>query len=160
METEKLALAFELTGDSWLTLPRCLMGAMTPEWQDRMASLMEEFRTAWPGLEEVQTRVVVVRECAWCDGTGWRDKENEEECAVCEGQKVNVSATFEFLHDYRRPDFKRIAQLTFEPKHLPSHSDFQAALARVRHNPAFIIGVDLASGPDQTIKHVVSTTEE
>jgi len=136
MEAQNLALAFELTGDSWVTWPRCLMGAMPPDWQGRAAALMEEFRAAWPGLEEVQTRVDVVRECAWCGGTGWRDEEKEEECAVCEGAKVNVSASFSFLHDYRRPAFKRIAQLTFPPKTLPSAQEFQAALARIRHNPA------------------------
>jgi hypothetical protein len=38
MEAQNLALAFELTRDSWVTWPRCLMGAMPPDWQDRTAT--------------------------------------------------------------------------------------------------------------------------
>lgn len=136
METNDLTLAFELTGDSWLTMPRCLMGAMPPEWQDRMAPLMEEFRAAWPGLDEVQTRVKVVREvaCPACRGFGAQGGEQEpcEECCGTGKAYERANWFISWLNDYRRPDLKRIAQLTFPPKTLPSHQEFQTALAHVR----------------------------
>lgn len=38
---------FGLSYASWLTMPRVLMHAMPDGWQDRMASLLEEYDAQW-----------------------------------------------------------------------------------------------------------------
>ncbi len=110
---------------------------MPPDWQDRAAALIDEFQEAFPGWgQDAYPRVEVVRECAWCDGTGTRenDEGDEVECAVCEGKKVNVSESFNFLHEYRHPVESAIVALMFPKAHVITQDEFAAALARVRHN--------------------------
>ena len=141
METEKLSLAFELTRDSWLTMPRCLMGAMPADWQNRMAPLMEEFRAAWPRLHDVRASVQVRREydCTECVGAGLV---RGDDCPRCGGSgKLNsYYPGADWLHEYRRPLFDSIALTSFPDGYVPTQAEFDAALERVRHNPAIEYG--------------------
>lgn len=48
---------FGLSYASWLTLPRVLMEAMPPAWQESMATLLHEYQQAYPGQPHLGTTV-------------------------------------------------------------------------------------------------------
>lgn len=75
---------FGLGHSSWLTIPRILLHAMPDEWQGKMAALLTEYDDAFPNQPNLGTRVQVT--------------------------KFNVlTATPEWLINYRRPDQKMIS---------------------------------------------------
>lgn len=53
---------FGLSYASWLTIPRVLMGAMPPEWQQKMAALLHEYDEAFPNQPDMGTRVQVTQD--------------------------------------------------------------------------------------------------
>ncbi|KAF0136966.1 MAG: hypothetical protein FD152_772 [Xanthobacteraceae bacterium] len=52
---------FGLSRASWLTLPRVLMHDMPPEWQDKMARLLEEFDDTFDWIDDFQCWVQAKR---------------------------------------------------------------------------------------------------
>lgn len=56
---ERLSTWFGLSYASWLTMPRVLMEAMPPEWQGKMAALLEEWDGAWNTDAYGGTRVML-----------------------------------------------------------------------------------------------------
>ena len=55
-----LSCWFGLSYASWLTIPRVLMEAMPPDWQERMAVLLNEYDDAYPNQPDLGTRVQIV----------------------------------------------------------------------------------------------------
>ncbi len=45
---EKLWMWFDLGRAAWLTLPRALLHEMPPEWQGKLAALLDEFDATFP----------------------------------------------------------------------------------------------------------------
>lgn len=54
---------FGLSYASWLTLPRVMMHEMPDDWQDRMATLLEEYDAYWDWnkVDRLDTRVQAVK---------------------------------------------------------------------------------------------------
>ncbi len=89
-ESIDLQCWFNLSYASWLTLPRVLMEAMSLEWQDKMAMLLNEYNEAFPNQPKIGTRVQITRNGKLIPTPVW-------------------------LINYRRPDREVINQLrTFE----------------------------------------------
>lgn len=60
MRSDELETWWSLSYASWLTLPRVLMQAMPIEWQDRMATLLNEYDAAFTKRPDLGTVVRVV----------------------------------------------------------------------------------------------------
>ena len=54
---DKLSCWFELSYASFLTMPRVLMEAMSDDWQERMADLLNEVDVTFPNFPEFKYRV-------------------------------------------------------------------------------------------------------
>jgi len=87
--SDRLSCYFGLSYASFLTLPRVLMGAMSDEWQNKMADLLEQYDESWDWsqAEDIRARVQAT------DGGG----------------RLKKMPTW--LCNYRRPDFEAIEQL-------------------------------------------------
>ena len=91
LDDQRLWGWFGLSYASFLTLPRVLMHAMPSEWQNRMCDLLEEYDAANPNPPELGTRVQVTRDGKMCTMPEW-------------------------LINYRRPDYAKIAEVKGELK--------------------------------------------
>ena len=60
---DHLSCKFSLSHASFLTIPRVLMEAMPDEWQERMATLWDEYGDAFPNQPDISSRVQIT-----CDG--------------------------------------------------------------------------------------------
>lgn len=61
MQSEALSCWFGLSYASYAVLPRVLMEAMPAEWQDKMATLLNEYDCAFPNQPDVGTRVLITQ---------------------------------------------------------------------------------------------------
>lgn len=84
-----LAAYWGLSYASWLTLPRVLMESMPPEWQQRMAVLLNDYEDALPNQPGYGTTVRIT-------------------------QNGRLVPTPDWLTNYRHPDRSMIAQIKAE----------------------------------------------
>jgi len=86
-ESEGLQQWFGLERASFLTLPRVLMEAMSVEWQDRMAALLNEYDAAFPNQPDLGTRVQITAQGKLIPMPGWLKNYRRPEYAVIEELK-------------------------------------------------------------------------
>jgi hypothetical protein len=70
-ESNKLQCWFNLSYASFLTLPRVLMEAMSLNWQDKMADLLNEYDEMFPNQPNIGTRVQIVQHGKLIKGPSW-----------------------------------------------------------------------------------------
>jgi|GEM_PF-878783 hypothetical protein len=83
---ERLWGWFELSYASFLTIPRVLMHSMPDDWQNQMASLLEEYQDTFTNQPDIGTRVQATKN----------------------GKLAKMP---EFLKNYRHPDYKAIENM-------------------------------------------------
>jgi hypothetical protein len=83
---ERLWGWFELSYASFLVIPRVLMHSMPDDWQNQMASLLEEYQDTFPNQPDIGTRVQATKN----------------------GKLTKMP---EFLKNYRHPDHRAIEKI-------------------------------------------------
>jgi len=83
---ERLWGWFELSYASFLVIPRVLMHSMPDDWQNQMASLLEEYQDTFPNQPDIGTRIQTTKN----------------------GKLTKMP---EFLKNYRHPDHRVIEKM-------------------------------------------------
>lgn len=81
--SDKMEMYWGLSYASFLTIPRVFIQEMSPEWQDKLADLLEEYDEKFCNQPDLGTRVQI----------------------VCKGKLVK---TPHWLINYRHPDMQTI----------------------------------------------------
>ncbi|MBT7631292.1 MAG: hypothetical protein HN597_16555 [Desulfobacula sp.] len=68
---ERLWGWFELSYASFLVIPRVLMHSMPDDWQNQMASLLEEYQDTFPNQPHIGTRVQATKDEPLCKGDAY-----------------------------------------------------------------------------------------